>query len=242
MRVTVAIPAYNEVTNLERVVDESLREIERATTDGDAEVLVVDDGSRDGTSALADELARRHPSVRVFHHGTNRGFSGAMTTCFRESRGDWIFLIPADGQTRPAELPRFLEKASDADIVVGIRGSRADHAGRKVLSRGFHFIARSLLGIRLREFSSVFLFRRALLDAMPFRSRPNGATLLPEILFRADQRGARFATVTVAQFARLSGEPKGGRPMVAIVSLIELFRLAVLVRMDELRKVRRAEV
>lgn len=204
------------------------------------EVLIVDDGSRDGTGRLADSLARRYPDVRVIHHASNRGFSGAMTSCFRGARGDWIFLGPADGQTRLSELPRFLARRDGADIVVGVRSGRPDHVGRKVLSIGFHAIARLLFALPLREFSSVFLFRRALLDAMPFRSRARAATLLPEILFRANARGARIIELDVPQFRRRSGRAKGGQPSVVLLTLIELVRLAPLVRIDELRKIRRA--
>jgi dolichol-phosphate mannosyltransferase len=241
MRVTVAIPAYDEVTSLGAVVAEAVAELVAIDLADDGEVLIVDDGSTDGTSALADQLAGMTGNVRVVHHRANRGFSGAMRTCFREARGDWIFLAPADGQSSMQDLRRFLEASANADIVVGVRESRADHAGRRFLSRGFHQIARSLLGIRVREFSSIFLFRRALLEAMPFRSKDNGATLLPEVLFRAQTRGARLVTVIVPHFARRSGRAKGGRLSVVLVTLIELVRLAVVVRIDEMRGIRRVE-
>lgn len=237
----MAIPAYDEVTSLGDVVAEALAELDAIGLAHDGEVLLVDDGSTDGTSALADELAASKGNVRVVHHPSNRGFSGAMRTCFRESRGDWIFLAPADGQSSMQDLRRFLESSANADIVIGVRESRADHAGRRFLSRGFHQIARSLLGIRVREFSSIFLFRRALLDAMAFRSKDNGATILPEVLFRAQSRGARLVTVVVPHFARRSGQPKGGRLSVVLITLVELARLAVVVRFDEMRRIGRVQ-
>src|SRR5438270_682028 len=131
-----------------------------------------------GRSARARGLARSCPTARVVNHPANRGFSGAMRTCFRESRGDWIFLAPADGQSSMSDLRRFLEASAHADIVIGVRESRADNAGRRFLSRAFHLIARSLLAIPVREFSSILLFRRSLLDAMALRSRDNRATIL----------------------------------------------------------------
>lgn len=231
---TIAIPAFDEVGSLADVVAEA-----RAVLDGTGEVLVVDDGSRDGTSELADWLAARSPDVRAVHHAENRGFSGAMATCFREARGDWIFLAPADGQTRMTELTRFLALAPDADIVVGVRSSRPEAWGRKVLSRGFHVIARTLYDLPLREFSSAFLFRRALLDEMPFRSRARAATLLPEILFRARARRARIVELDVPQLPRRAGRAKGGQLSVAAITFFELIRLWPLVRLDELRKLRR---
>jgi len=106
VRVTVAIPAYDEITSLAAVVAEAQAELAAIGLARDGEVLIVDDGSTDGTSALADDLARSSPNVRVVHHRPNRGFSGAMRTCFRESRGDWIFLAPADGQSTPSGTGR----------------------------------------------------------------------------------------------------------------------------------------
>lgn len=240
MHLTIAIPAYDEVTTLESVVDEARSALAQLGPATDCEVLLVDDGSSDGTGALADALAARHANVRVVHHAANRGFSGAMTTCFRESRGDWIFLAPADGQTKIEEVHRFLAQGAGADVVVGVRLTRPDAFHRIVLSRGFHAIARVLFDLPLRQFSSAFLFRRALLDAMPFRSRPRSATLLPEILFRARARGAVLVELDLPQFARRGGRAKGGQLSVAALTLVEMLRLAPLVRLDELRKVRRA--
>jgi dolichol-phosphate mannosyltransferase len=222
--------------NLEQVVAEARAELELVA---DGEVLIVDDGSTDGTGSLADALTARHRDVRVVHHAANAGFSGAMATCFREARGEWVFLAPADGQTRVSEVRRFLAERGGADIVVGIRQGRRDHAGRKALSVAFHLIARALFPLPFPEFSSVFLFRRELLDAMPFRSRPRAATLLPEVLFRASQRGARMVALPVAQYLRRGGRAKGGQLSVALLTLLELVRLAPLVRIDEMRKVRR---
>ena len=240
MHLTIAIPAYDEVTTLESVVDEARAAIAALAQPGEAEVLLVDDGSTDGTGDLARALAQRHADVRAVHHAANRGFSGAMTTCFRESRGDWIFLAPADGQTRIDEVHRFLTQGAGADIVVGVRLTRPEAFHRIVLSRGFHAIARVLFDLPLRQFSSAFLFRRSLLDAMPFRSRARSATLLPEILFRARARGAALVELDLPQFPRRGGQAKGGQLSVAALTLVEMLRLAPLVRIDELRKVRRA--
>jgi len=237
MLVTIAIPAYDEAATLADVVAEARAELAALASEGGGEVLVVDDGSRDGTGPLADALAAAHPDVRVVHHARNRGFSGSQATCFREARGEWVFLAPADGQTRLAEVRRVLGLARDmqADAVVGVRTARLEGTGRKLLSLAFHAIARTLLALPQREFSSVFLFRRSLLDAMPFRSDPSGATLLPEILFRAGRRGARIVELAVPQFPRRGGTAKGGQLRVALRTLLELVRLAPIVRLEEMR-------
>jgi glycosyltransferase involved in cell wall biosynthesis len=238
MLVTVAMPAYDEVDNLERTVRDALDAITATREDG--EVLVVDDGSTDGTGPLADRLARSDARVRVAHHRANRGFSGAMTTALRQSRGEWVFLVPADGQVRMSDLPRFLAERTAADVVVGIRAHRPDSARRALLSQAFHKIAKLLFPIPLAEFSAAFLFRRALVDAMPIRSRPGGASFLPEVLYRATVRRARFAQLVIETRPRVAGRAKGARLDVAVRTLLELVRLAPLVRWDEFRDARRA--
>lgn len=231
MRLSITIPAYDEVECLERAVDEA-REV-LARLGGDGEVLVVDDGSRDGTGALADDLAARHANVRAVHHAANRGFSGAMITCFREAAGDAVFLAPADGQIRMAEVERFLALGPAVDIVVGVRDRRADGLERTLLSRGFHTLSRTLFDLPFREFSSAFLFRRSLLASMPFVSAPRSATILPEVLCRARMRGARIETLEVRHLPRVAGRPKGAQLSVALRTGFELLRVAAIVRWQE---------
>lgn len=240
MLLTIAIPAYDEVANLGPAVDEA-RSAAARVAPGDVEILLVDDGSRDGTAEVADDLARRFAEVRVVRHKTNQGFSGAMRTCFRESRGDWIFLAPADGQTPMDVVERFLQRVNDSDIVVGVRASARAELKRRLLSRGFHGLAKRLFRLPEPEFSSAFLFRGALLRGMRFRSRPRSAALLPEILFRARRRGARIATLEIEQRARWSGRAKGGQLSVALLTLAELLRVAFLARIDERWRQRAAE-
>lgn len=231
MRLTLAIPAYDEVDNIAAAVREAREACALVT--GDTEVLIVDDGSRDGTGPAVDQLAREFPDVRVVRHERNRGFTGAMTTCFREARGDWVFLAPADGQIAMSELQLFDAQVPPADIVVGVRERRVEGVGRRLLSQGFHTLARLLFHLPDREFSSAFLFRKSLLDSMRFRSTPRSATLLPEILFRARSRGATIVVVTITQRARRAGRAKGGQLSVAALTLAELLRVAVVARMDE---------
>lgn len=235
MLLTIAIPAYDEVANLGPAVDEARAAAARVAP-GDAEILVIDDGSRDGTAAVADGLALRFTDVRVVRHDTNRGFSGAMATCFREARGDWIFLAPADGQTPMAEVIGFFECIDDADIVVGVRATARAELKRRLLSRSFHLLSRRLFALPEPEFSSAFLFRGSLLRGMRFRARPRSAALLPEILFRARRRRARISLREIDQRSRWSGRAKGGQLSVAIITLVELVRVAVLARFDERRR------
>jgi glycosyltransferase involved in cell wall biosynthesis len=235
MRLTIAMPAFDEVANLARAVEEARGAAQRAFP-GESEILIVDDGSRDGTAEVADALAARWSDVRVVRHAGNRGFSGAMATCFQRAQGEWVFLAAADGQTDMQDLAQCLALSGAAEIVVGVRVRRTEGTGRKLLSRGFHLIARMLLALPEREFSSVFLFRRSLLAEMRFRASPRSAVILPEILFRARQRDARIVELPVSPRPRWAGRAKGGQISVALITLVELVRVAALARWDEARR------
>lgn len=228
IRVSVVLPAFNEADSLADVVAEARSVL--TSIPGRHEILIVDDGSTDGTGRLADALARADPEVvRALHHPRNEGFSGAMASCFREASGEWVFLAPADGQIPLTVLPEFLAASASAEVVIGQRSRRAEGRRRAFLSWGFHALARLLFSLDVKEFSSAFLFRRDVVRAR-WLSRASAATLLPEVLFRARQRGYRFATVTTAHLPRRAGRSKGARPGVILLSLLELLRVAILVR------------
>jgi glycosyltransferase involved in cell wall biosynthesis len=230
---TIALPAFDEAPNLEHVVEQARN---AAISIGDSvEILVVDDGSTDGTGRMADDLAGRYDDVRVVHHATNQGFSGAMRTCLNAARGDWIFLAPADGQIQLDTARAFFEGRGDADIVVGVRQHRSDALHRRFLSWGFHTLTKLAFGLPYTEFSSCFLFRSRFVKGLDLISRPDAATILPEILFRAHRAGAVVTQMTVPHFPRRAGRPKGAHPLVVIRSLVEIARLAVALRLARRR-------
>jgi glycosyltransferase involved in cell wall biosynthesis len=230
---TIALPAFDEAPNLEHVVEQA--RAAASSIDDSVEILVVDDGSTDGTGLIADDLAGRHDDVRVVHHPTNQGFSGAMRTCMDASRGDWVFLAPADGQIDLDAARAFFEGRGNADIIVGVREHRADALHRRFLSWGFHTLTKVLFGLPYTEFSSCFLFRARSVRGMDFISRPDAATILPEILFRAHRAGAVVVERTVPHYPRRAGRPKGADPRVVVRSLVEIVRLAVALRLSRRR-------
>src|SRR5436190_10210814 len=123
--ISIVIPAFNEEGTIVSVLDEARTVLSSITAD--YEVLVVDDGSTDRTGILADEIARGDPAhVRVIHHDTNKGFAGAIKTCYGNASKDWVFLAPADKQVDLSELKDFVALTDGVDIVVGYRKHRAD--------------------------------------------------------------------------------------------------------------------
>lgn len=220
----ISLPAYDEVATLGATVRDALDAIARLGIDGS--VRIIDDGSRDGTGAMADELAREHPEVSVLHHPMNLGFSGAIRSALATRTAEFVMLAPADGQVSLDVLPSFWEAREDADVVVGLRRPRADSLWRRFLSRGYHLLSRILLGVRVPEFTSVLMFRRSFLDGCEPRARARSAALLAELMYIATRDGARIRAVPFRHLPRAGGSAKGGSLGVVTMTAVELVLLA----------------
>src|SRR3954463_8369136 len=131
---SVFFPAYNDAGTIASLVIQAVRVASRLTPD--FEVVVVNDGSRDATAVILDELARTYPQLRVVHHPSNRGYGGALRTGFAASSKELIAYTDGDGQYDPRELPVLWNAMTDeADLVNGWKISRSDPMHRIVIGR-----------------------------------------------------------------------------------------------------------
>jgi hypothetical protein len=225
--ISAVLPAYNEEAALAGTVA-GLRSV-LARLGRPFEIIVVDDGSSDGTPALADRLAREDPAVCVVHHRHNQGYGAALKSGFAAARQDWVFLMDSDGQFDPAELPAFVDEASHADFVLGYRPERADPPHRRIFAKAWARMMRLLLGVGARDVDCAFkLMRRSYLAAMPLEA--GGAFLSAEMLAKAGRLGARFAERPVKHLPRRAGRQTGGSVKVLLRAFYELGRLWLRVR------------
>jgi len=134
--ISLVFPAYNEIDNVDRLVRDADR-VGKKISD-DYEIIVVDDGSTDGTGARLEQLKKDFPRLVVYTHSPNKGYTAALRTGFTNARKDLIFYSDADNQFDLEEIPRLIEKIDDHDIVVGYRKDRQDPWLRKFVSRCFN--------------------------------------------------------------------------------------------------------
>lgn len=222
--ISIVIPAYNEEATIAAVVEEARGVLASLTTD--YEVLVVDDGSTDRTRELADHSAQADPAhVRVIHHELNRGFAGAIKTCYANATKDWVFLAPADKQVDLRELADFVALTDGADIIVGYRKNRAEPFYRSFNSWSFHMLCRIFFGIKLKQISTSKLYRRTLLQSISITAAPSSAMVEPEVIYKAMQRGARIREVGMTHYPRAAGKAKGTGLRMIVNTFAELFRL-----------------
>jgi dolichol-phosphate mannosyltransferase len=216
----LVLPTYNEAENVEPLVEAA-----RAKLPPDAQLLIVDDNSPDGTGAIADRLAARHENVRVLHRPRKEGLGPAYIAGFREALAGGAGLVlemDADFSHDPAYLPRLLEAARRADLVLGSRyveGGGASDWGplRRAISRGGSAYARLVLGVGVRDLTGGFkCFRREVLEAIDLdRITTRGYAFQVEMTYRALRRGFRVAEVPIVFRERRVGSSKMDLSIVA---------------------------
>jgi glycosyltransferase involved in cell wall biosynthesis len=235
---SVVLPAHNEVDTLAEVVHQALRV-------GSAcapllEVIIVDDGSRDGTAAVADALRCVDERVHVVRHPENRGYGAALRSGFQRAQHDWIFYTDTDGQFDLTELPRLLELLGGYDVVTGYRAARRDGYLRRAFGVTFNAAANHLLGVHVRDVNCAFkVYPRRLFDGLELCAR--GALIDAEMLGAARIAGLRVGELAVTHRPRRRGEQSGARLDVISRAVFELGAL-VLRRASERRTRRQALV
>jgi dolichol-phosphate mannosyltransferase len=230
-RVLVVIPTYNERDNVAALCEELL-----ARPEG-LEVLVVDDNSPDGTGAAASAVAARHPGrMHVLRREGKGGRGGAVLAGFawgaREDY-DLFFEMDADYSHRPDEIPRFLEAAAEADVVVGSRylpSSRIINwpRARRFFSAWANRYARFFLRIPITDYTNGFrCYRRAAVEGLDVAAvNATGYIVLSEIAFQLHRRGFRFAEVPTEFVNRRRGESNlsAGEIAAAFLGVLRLRR------------------
>lgn len=212
-RTLIVIPTFNEADNLERLTAEIARTLP------DADQLVVDDASADGTGNLADKLARDQPRLNVLHRPRKLGLGSAYVDGFRwglERSYQRYFQMDADFSHDPSYLPAFCAALdAGADVVVGSRnvpGGAVRGWGplRHTISRGGSLYSRMILGVPVRDLTTGFkAYTRRALEAIELgRVRSNGYAFQVETTFRARRAGLRVVEVPIVFVDRRAGKSK----------------------------------
>lgn len=144
-RLSIVIPAFNEAENLPVLIEQILSAFTPAPKNW--EVLLIDDGSTDGTRNVMMDLKSKHPFIRVLSMDRNHGLSAALDAGFRKASGDVIVSLDADLQNDPADIPRLVEQIPEYDVVIGIRVRRKDSIIKRMSSR----IANGIRDVMLQE-------------------------------------------------------------------------------------------
>jgi dolichol-phosphate mannosyltransferase len=213
-------------------VDAALEQL--ALTGREHTILIVDDGSPDGTGRLADGLAERHPEVRVLHRTQKQGLGRAYLAGFEVALADGADLVlemDSDFSHDPADLPRLIAAADSADLVLGSRyvpGGGVENWGalRRLVSRGGSWYARTLLGVPVRDLTGGFkVFNRRVLEGIDLAGvHADGYGFQIELTYRAVQAGFGVTEVPIRFRERREGQSK----MTARIALEAVWKVPAL--------------
>lgn len=219
--VSVVLPAYNEEAAILSVVEATAAAL-RANGVPHAEIIVVDDGSRDSTATRARQARADGAEVRVVSHIVNRGYGGALRTGFEAASQDAVCLMDADGQFDPADLRVLLAAYAPDRVVAGYRAQRSDPRFRRAANAAFFTVVRATLGEVARDINCGFkLFPRKVGVGL----RAEGAIISTELLLRARRSGYRIVEVAVPHYPRRTGRATGTDARVVARAFRELWVL-----------------
>lgn len=202
--ISVFFPAYNDAGSIGQLVRSAAALLPKLTED--FEVVVVDDGSSDGTGELLESLQKDYKFLKVIHHEVNRGYGAALISGFTNCSRDFIFYTDGDGQYDINELPKLLEALGDGvDMVTGYKISRSDPWYRVVVGRAYQLTARLLFGLAVRDVDCDFrLFDRQIIERIGLTC--NSGAVCVEMIKKCQAVGCRIVEVPVHHYHRASGQ------------------------------------
>ena len=239
-RLSYFFPAHNEEANLAGLVEEALATLPSLADT--FEIIAVNDGSRDRTAAIADELTAAHPDlVRAVHHPTNLGYGAALRSGLAAARYELVAFPDGDRQFQVKDLGRLTERLrgdGDPDVVVGFRIKRADPLIRTIYARLYRLANRIFFGLTVTDVDCACkLFRREALDGL--RVESGGAFFSAELLIKLRAAGRSVVEVGVPHYPRTAGSPTGARPSVVFRAVKDFWLLRLRMWSNRGRALRR---
>lgn len=210
--VLICMPTYNEKDNIRRITAAIFEVVP------DVNILIIDDGSPDGTGDIADELAAADPRMQVLHRTEKAGLGPAYIAGFRwaiERGYGYIFEMDADFSHQPKYLPSMIDALKTNDVAIGsryIKGGGTENWGvvRKLISRGGGIYARTILGVKIQDLTAGFIgWRTNVLEAIDLDTvEASGYVFQIEMKYRAHQRGFKIIELPITFPDRTVGESK----------------------------------
>jgi glycosyltransferase involved in cell wall biosynthesis len=202
VHVSVLVPAKDEAGNLTLFMEQAAAAL--SATDLTYEVIVIDDGSIDGSWALLGELRERFPFLRTARHRSRRGIAEALRTGYLHARGEILVFYPADLQFKPEDIPRLVAPIAtgEADMVTGFKEGKYEKA---FVSRIYNLLSRLLFDVRVKDLNSVKAYRREVMEQLPIR--PDWHRYM---IVLAAAQGFTVTEIPVPLYPRHAGRSKFG--------------------------------
>jgi len=216
---SVFFPAYNEAENIKNTVLEAIKVLNETAQQW--EIIVVNDGSKDNTIAVVNNLIKTNKKIRLVSHQTNKGYGAAIKTGLASARYKLIAHMDSDGQFTFAEIVKFLEKINQADLVLGYRFKRIDSLYRRILQKILWLADWILFGLKVKDIDCGFkLFKKEVVEKIG-KLVTESAITETEFVVRCQKAGFKIIEVRVDHHPRLDGVQTGGKLKVILKAGIE---------------------
>lgn len=222
---SVFFPAYNEEANLKTTVEKAKKVLEKVATKW--EIIIVDDGSKDKTPAIADRLAK-DKNISVIHHSPNQGYGSAFKSGLYAASYKWITFTDADGQFDFSEISNFINQQSKtkADLVVGFYKKRQVKKSIIFTSKLWEWLVYFLFGLHVKDIDCGFkLISKKVVNQIPKLESQRGAFISSELLIKAKKQGFKIVEIPVTHYPRAGGQPTGRNLNVIVQSFVDLLKL-----------------
>jgi len=221
-QISFVLPAYNEEANVTEAIRRA-RDVAHRLCSA-YEIIVVDDGSTDGTAERVETAATGHTDLVLLRHPRNRGYGEALRTGFRAAQHELVFFTDSDNQFDLNELELFLPWIDRADVVCGYRMNRQDRWSRRVIGKSWNYLVRALFYVPVRDIDCAFkLFRRSVFTDIDIASV--GAMVNTELMVKLGRSGAGVVEIGVTHYPRTAGTARGATVKVVTRAFFELARM-----------------
>ena len=223
---SVFLPAYNEEKNIKKTTLDVVKVLGKLDLKK-WEVIIINDGSKDKTSEIVHELAKKEKRIRIIDQ-ENRGYGGALQTGFYNSRYDWISFIDSDGQFDFGEITNFIEKQKEtnADLVIGYYKKRQVSKFKIMTSKLWEVAVFILFGLHVTDIDCGFkLISKDVINKIPTLESERGAFISSELLIKAKKNKFKIIEIPITHYPRTQGVGTGRNINVIIKSFVDLFKL-----------------
>lgn len=224
---SVFFPAYNEEKNIENTVTKAEQVLKTLKLVA-YEIIIINDGSKDNTGKIADELAKNE-NIKVIHHNPNKGYGEALKSGFYNAKYDWIVFTDSDGQFDFSEVTNFIEKQeeSGADLVIGYYKKRQVGFLTKITTKLFwEPVVFILFGFRVKDIDCAFkLISKKVIDTIPRLEATRGAFISSELLVKVKRAGFKIVEIGITHHERKLGWGTSRSLSVIINSYLDLLKL-----------------
>lgn len=221
--ISIFFPCYNDEKSIGKLVENAFATVKKITND--FEIIVIDDGSKDKSRDVLENLAKKHKNLKLIFHDKNRGYGGALQSGFRAASKDFVFYTDGDGQYDVNELPILYSlMTDDVDFVNGIKMARNDPTHRILIGNLYSFVIRWLFQLPIYDVDCDFrLIRKKVIKKLHLTVSSGAITV--ELVKKADRQGAVFREVSVHHYARQFGTSQFFRVNRILSTFIELGKL-----------------